>query len=192
MLRVWTLISYRSYDSSIPCFYKTPEYLQKTGYKNPIDPEDGIFQYTKGYKGGLFEYYTANPREGDSFNHVMGGVMAQQASWLDIIPAESFMNGADAGLPLVVDVGGNIGHDVEKFRRVYPDRAAQLYLQDRAAVVKLSKCPDPVTKMTHDFFEPQPIKGWCGSTILPKFEILISHSRFSRLLHAWHHTRLVR
>lgn len=136
-----------------------PEFLQKTGYKNPTDPDDGIFQYTKGYKGGLFEYYTANPREGASFNQVMGGVMAQQASWLDIIPAESFLDGANTSLPLVVDVGGNIGHDIEKFRRVYPDRAAQLYLQDRAAVVELSKCPKPVNKMTHDFFKAQPIKG---------------------------------
>ncbi|KGO46621.1 O-methyltransferase, family 2 [Penicillium expansum] len=140
-------------------FFKTPEYLKKTGYANVTDPEDGVFQYTKDYKGDLFAYYNDNPREGASFNHVMGGVMADQATWLDIIPPESFLNGVDPSQPLVVDVGGNIGHDIEKFRQVYPDTAAQLYLEDRPAVIELSKCPDPVNKIPHDFFQEQPIKG---------------------------------
>lgn len=156
------------YDASIPCFYKMPEFLQKTGYKNPIDPSDGIFQYAKGYKGDLFQYYTANPREGTSFNHVMGGVMAHQASWLDIVPVENFMDGSDPSLPLVVDVGGNIGHDIEKFRQKYPDIATRLYLQDRAAVVELSNCPDAVNKIAHDFFQPQPIKGERGPASLAR------------------------
>ncbi|KAI9648455.1 hypothetical protein NHQ30_003089 [Ciborinia camelliae] len=136
-----------------------PEYLQKTGYKNPTDAADGVFQYAKDYKGNLFQYYTEHAREGTSFNHVMGAVMADQASWLDIIPAETFLDGSDSSQPLVVDMGGNVGYDIEKFRRAYPDKAAQLYLQDRAAVIALSECPEPVNKMAHDFFQPQPIKG---------------------------------
>ena len=63
-----------------------PEYLSKTEYKNPTDPTDGIFQYTKGWKGDLFQYYDAHPRECESFSNVIGGVMAHQASWLDIYP----------------------------------------------------------------------------------------------------------
>ncbi|RMZ75272.1 hypothetical protein DV737_g5365, partial [Chaetothyriales sp. CBS 132003] len=82
-----------------------PEYLAQTGYKNPVDPADGIFQYTK------------------------------------------------------VDVGGNVGHDMERFRQAHPETAARLYLQDRPGVVNLSKCPDPVNKIGYDFFTPQPIKG---------------------------------
>ncbi|GLA73908.1 hypothetical protein AtubIFM55763_004843 [Aspergillus tubingensis] len=107
----------------------------------------------------MFDYFTSHPREGASFNHVMGGVMAHQAGWLEIIPAEHFMNGSDPNGPLVVDVGGNIGHDIEKFRQVYPETAQRLYLQDLPAVVKLAKCPDPVNKMAHDFFLPQPVLG---------------------------------
>lgn len=147
------------YDSSLPCFYKMPEYLQKTGYQEPVDPRDGIHQYTKGYKGDLFQYYTDNPREGASFNHVMGGVMAHQASWLDVVALGPLLDGAEAGQPLLVDIGGNVGHDLEKFRSVYPGKDAQLYLQDTEAVIKLAKCPDTVNKMAHDFFQPQPIKG---------------------------------
>ncbi|PWY75785.1 S-adenosyl-L-methionine-dependent methyltransferase [Aspergillus eucalypticola CBS 122712] len=147
------------FDVGIPVLHKTPEFLQKTGYKNPTDPKDVAFQYAKGYQGDMFDYFTSHPREGASFNHVMGGVMAHQASWLEIIPAEHFTNGSDPNGPLVVDVGGNIGHDIEKFRQVHPETAHRLYLQDLTAVVKLAKCPDPVNKMAHNFFQPQPVLG---------------------------------
>ena len=146
------------YDAIIPCYYKMPEYLAKTGYKNPTNPSDGVFQYTKNWNGDLFQYYDAHPTEGNSFNNVMGGVMAHQASWLDIFPHETLLD-SDSSVPLLVDVGGNIGHDLDRFRQAHPETSARLYLQDRADVVKISKCPDPVNKMAYDFFTPQPIKG---------------------------------
>ncbi|KAL8923979.1 MAG: hypothetical protein Q9208_004263 [Pyrenodesmia sp. 3 TL-2023] len=146
------------YDATIPCFFKLPDYLARTGYQSPSNPSDGVFQYTKGYDGDAFEYFKANPREGESFNHVMGGVMANQASWLDIYPHTSLLDSRH-DLPLLVDVGGNVGHDLDKFRQRYPDTAARLYLQDRPEVVRRSKCPDPVNKMGYDFFTPQPIRG---------------------------------
>lgn len=146
------------YDATLPCFYKMPEYLSKTEYRNPIDPTDGIFQYTKGWEGDLFQYYDAHPREGKSFSHVMGGVMAHQAGWLDIYPHKRILE-SDPRLPLLVDVGGNIGHDIEKFRQAHPKTAARLYLQDRPDVIQQSKCPTPVNKLAYDFFTPQPVKG---------------------------------
>lgn len=110
--------------------------------------------------------------------------MANQASWLDIVPPERFLNDADPSQPLVVDVGGNIGHDIEKFRQVYPETAARLYLEDRPAVIELSKCPDPVNKVPHDFFKEQPIKGEHN----PQFDTnrnTNSGRRFAHLLYAW-------
>lgn len=147
------------YDATLQTFFKLPEYLAQTKYKVPLDPADGVFQYTKGWKGDMFHYYAAHPREGESFNHVMGGVMARQAGWLDIYPHSTIVETGGQEGPLVVDVGGNIGHDIERFRQAHPDTAARLYLQDRPEVVKLSKSPDPVNKMAYDFFTPQPIKG---------------------------------
>lgn len=146
----------------IPCYYKMPEYLEKHAYKNPTDPRDGIFQYAKGWKGDLFEYYDVHPREGASFNNVMGAVMANQASWLDIYPHETLLESGspdDDAHPLLVDVGGNVGHDLERFRQAHPELAHRLVLQDRLEVVKVAKCPDPVRKMGYDFFTPQPIQG---------------------------------
>jgi hypothetical protein len=139
-----------------------PEFLQNNDYKPPqtqSTESSSTLKATKSYKGDLFHYYAEHPREGNSFNQLMGGIMAGQASLLDVIPADSFLNGSDPNLPLLVDIGGNIGHDIENFRQVYPDTAARLYLQDLPGVIANSKCPEPVNKMAHDFFTPQPIKG---------------------------------
>ena len=84
--------------------------------------------------------------------------MAHQAGWLDIFPHNTLLN-SDADLPLLVDVGGNVGHNMERFRQAHQEIAARLYLQDRLEVVKLSKRPDPINKIGYHFFTPQPIKG---------------------------------
>lgn len=136
-----------------------PEYLGETGYSNPTNPDNGIFQHTKGSKGNLFDYFNEHPQEGKSFNHVMGGVMAHQASWLTIYPHETLVESASEGTPILVDVGGNVGHDLERFRLMHPDVAERLVLQDRPDVIAVSECPDPVQKMSHNFFTLQPVKG---------------------------------
>ncbi|KAA8644045.1 hypothetical protein EYZ11_004480 [Aspergillus tanneri] len=149
------------YDATIPCFHKAPEYLASTGYQNPTDPKNGIFQYTKGFMGNLFEYYDAHPEEGRSFNNVMGGVMANQAGMLDIYPYGNLIDPTrdDATTPVLVDVGGNVGHDINKLLSLYPQLAPRLVLQDRNDVVRRARCPSNVTVMAHDFFTPQPVKG---------------------------------
>ncbi|KAI0977487.1 S-adenosyl-L-methionine-dependent methyltransferase [Xylaria arbuscula] len=149
------------HDATLPCFFKMPEYLGQTGYKNPIDPKDGVFQFAKGWKDDLFSYYKSHPREGESFNHVMGGVMAQQAGWLDIFPHETLIE-PDAGkpeTPVLVDVGGSIGHDIEKFREAHPETACRLYLEERPEVLERATCGELINKLAYNFFTPQPIKG---------------------------------
>lgn len=149
------------YDATIPCFFKLPRYLAQTGYKNPVDPNDGVFQYAKDCRGkDMFHYYQEDNRvEGESFNQVMGGVMANQSGWLEIFPHNTLISNAKPDGPLVVDVGGNIGHDLDRFYQAHPETASRLYLQDLDEVVSLSKCPASVNKMGYDFFTPQPIKG---------------------------------
>ncbi|THC99484.1 hypothetical protein EYZ11_001033 [Aspergillus tanneri] len=79
-----------------------PEYLAQTTYKVPLDPANGVFQYTKDWKGNMFLYYEAHSREGESFKYVMGGVMANQAGWLDIFPHELVLMAVSSGRPEVV------------------------------------------------------------------------------------------
>lgn len=93
--------------------------------------------------------------------------MAHQASWLDIYPHETLLEREPSGKEIVlVDVGGNVGRDIERFRVAHPEVAARLVLQDRPNVVRDSICPDTVKKMAYDFFEPQPICGMVESNVL--------------------------
>ncbi|KAK8124333.1 S-adenosyl-L-methionine-dependent methyltransferase [Apiospora kogelbergensis] len=149
------------YDATMPCFYKMPEYLMQAGYKNPADPNNGIFQYTKDFKGSLFDYYDKNLKEGATFNNMMGGVMAKQAGMLDIYPYERLADSLpnDSDTPLLVDVGGNVGHDINKLLAHQPEACRRLVLQDRPDVVQLAKCPPSVRVLAHDFFTPQPVRG---------------------------------
>lgn len=108
--------------------------------------------------------------------------MAHQTSWLDIYPSQTLLedtansvvaqkvvnkNGrveedavnGEEEKAVLVDVGGNVGHDMQRFYNAHPEAARRCYLQDRPEVVKLSQVPDPVRKMGYDFFTPQPVQG---------------------------------
>ena len=107
----------------------------------------------------MFHFYQESRVEGESFNQVMGGVMANQSGWLEIFPHGTLLSTAKPDGPLLVDVGGNIGHDLDRFYQVHPETGSRLYLEDLDEVVSLSKCSALVNKIAHDFFTPQPIKG---------------------------------
>lgn len=86
---------------------------------------------------------------------------------MDIFPHETLLDSdVDSNTPLVVDVGGNIGHGIEIYRKKNPDAASRLYLEGRPEVIKHSKCPELIKKISYDFFTPQPIKG--KSSLCPR------------------------
>lgn len=159
--RLLTLRSSLRYDATLPCALHAPKFLADTKYVNPRDPQDGIFQFAKGTRRGLFDYYDSEPRESETFDHIMGGVMMNQASWLNIFPHERLVQNLDESSAVLVDVGGNVGRDLDRFRSAHPELAARLVLQDRPDVVKSTVCPAPVQVMGADFFQPQSVQGRC-------------------------------
>jgi hypothetical protein len=74
-------------------------------------------------------------------------------------------NGTDsstASKPIIVDIGGNQGVDLQYFVKLYPQIDARLVLQDLPET--LQGIPpgflDPkIEQMAYNFFEEQPIKG---------------------------------
>lgn len=62
----------------------------------------------------MLHFYQENRVEGESFNQVMGGVMANQSGWLKIFPHDTLLSTAKPDGPLLVDIGGNIGHDLDR------------------------------------------------------------------------------
>ena len=62
---------------------------------------------------------------------------------------------------VLVDVGGNQGHDLVQLRDEYPELTEKLVLQDLPAVI--AKCEvenlNGIDLTPHDFFTPQPVKA---------------------------------
>ncbi|KAL8747491.1 MAG: hypothetical protein Q9190_000658 [Brigantiaea leucoxantha] len=84
-------------------------------------------------------------------------------SWFEPYPVEENLlskldNSSDA--VLLIDIGGNRGHDLTSFKTQYPKHSGRLILQDQLSVIKnLCGQLEGIEYMPHDFFEPQPVKG---------------------------------
>lgn len=59
---------------------------------------------------------------------------------------------------LVVDVGGNVGHDLVALKEAHPDLQGKLVLEDLAGPISAANLPAGFEKVAYDFFTPQPIK----------------------------------
>ena len=60
----------------------------------------------------------------------------------------------------IVDVGGNVGYDLQELKRKYPDLPGRFVLQDRPDVIKkVVDTGDGIESTSYDFFTEQPIKG---------------------------------
>jgi len=144
---------------------KFPEYAMKNGYKTPQSISDGPLQYAYSTELNMFEHLHANPPYGFQFNHHMGGYRQGRPSWMDagFYPVqERLVDGANTGPEdvLLVDIGGNLGHDLDEFRRKHPDAPGRLILQDLPPVLsQIKELDSKIERMEYDFYTEQPIKG---------------------------------
>jgi hypothetical protein len=80
--------------------------------------------------------------------------------WFDFFPTEMRFGSTSPGAPLLVDIGGGLGHDIAAFQSRFPSLPGRLVLQDLPSVINSIKELDPaIERNAYDFFTPQPIKG---------------------------------
>lgn len=82
--------------------------------------------------------------------------------WLDYFPVTTQVDDLSTAEDAVtlVDIGGNLGHDVKLFRERCPDIPGRVVLMDLPEVVRGNTDPlDGVEKVEYDFFTPQPVIG---------------------------------
>jgi len=61
---------------------------------------------------------------------------------------------------LLVDVAGGRGHDIQAFKKAFPNKKGRLVLEDLPAVIDdISELDEGIERVKYDFFTPQPIKG---------------------------------
>ncbi|ROT36501.1 S-adenosyl-L-methionine-dependent methyltransferase [Sodiomyces alkalinus F11] len=152
--------------SLVPAASSLTGYFLKNGYEPPSDPKAGPLQVYCNTEMNYFEYVQANPPWGKYFNHHMGGYRQGRPSWMDdgFFPVqERLIDGADTSSPesaLLVDIGGSIGHDLDEFRRKYPDAPGRLVLQDLQRVLdQIVELDARIERVAYDFHTEQPVKG---------------------------------
>lgn len=139
-----------------------PDYFAKNGYQNPKDAMDAPFQL--GIDDANGETYFSlmakpgNERLSKAFNDTMEMQKSKaEAKFAPGYPATERLKIDDAERVLLVDVGGNVGHQLTRFQESYPDLPGKLVLIDLPSVVETAtSLPDSITKIGHDFFTPQP------------------------------------
>ncbi|OAX79773.1 hypothetical protein ACJ72_05905 [Emergomyces africanus] len=137
-----------------------PAYFEKKGYRNPSDAYAGPFQYAHDTDLHCFDWLATQPRLQASFNVIMGisRTLGDEA-WFEYFPASSKLTGKSESEPLVVDIGGGVGHHLIALKKHCPSLTGKLIVQDIPAVVDNAKdLPAGIEVMKHDFFTPQPVK----------------------------------
>lgn len=105
------------------------------------------------------------PGLGAQFNNLMSTYHQGRPSWMDpgFYPVQDkLIEGAKTGEDdvLIVDVGGNKGHDLEEFKSKWPNAPGRLVLQDQPHVlVDIQSLGPAIEPMVHDFFTEQTLKG---------------------------------
>ncbi|RAH80106.1 S-adenosyl-L-methionine-dependent methyltransferase [Aspergillus japonicus CBS 114.51] len=145
-----------------------PEFLRKTGYRDPANGLDCPFQLGYNTQAAFFDFVGQDPVLSAQFNNLMSIYHQGRASWMDpgFYPVEERLL-ADtttdiADKILLVDVGGGKGHDLAEFRAKWPNTPGRLILQDQPAVlaeVVGSQLHESIECMPHDFFTEQPCRG---------------------------------
>jgi hypothetical protein len=144
-----------------PMFRTLPYYLAKTGYKNPSDASNGNLQYWLGEGTNPFQYIATNALLTNDFNNAMECHSKYNLTpWPEVYPTDTIVAAAKEGRPLVVDIGGGKGHDLEKFLLRHPEtQAGALVLQDLPDILKDVQPSKAISVVPYDFFTPQPAKG---------------------------------
>ena len=149
------------YDVAGPSFALLPQYLKNNGYLNPTNLCDGPFQYAHKTHLPFFAWLDEHPPYLNIFNNYMSAYRAGHPIWCDpgFYPIESLTDGFNATISpvLLVDVGGNLGHDLKELRQKHPTLPGELILQDRSEVISNLPGTTEFNAIVHDFFTPQPI-----------------------------------
>ncbi len=154
-----------SYELYTPIHVQTAEQFRSRGYKCPTDTLDCPFQWTYDTDLSYFGYLHQNPEKLKHFETFLSANGGTRKYWIEWFPVESEIlsaihGSAENDAPLVVDVGGNKGHDLERFLARFPQAKGRLVLQDlQSTIDNIQDLSQGIQAMPHDFFTPQPVKG---------------------------------
>lgn len=148
------------YDLTVPTLSKLHEYLRVHDYINPKDYTRSPMEWAVGKS--QFEWLACNKHQQTLFNSYMSSRREGKPLWFDVYPVERLLGHA---IPyedtvFLVDVGGNQGHDLSRFRQKYSHLPGKVVLQDLPSVVEgVSGQESGIEVMGYNFLDPQPVQG---------------------------------
>ena len=153
----WNLII-ASYNTTLPGYANLPAFLQSAQHKNPTDAARTNWHHMRGLS--RFDELKRHPADMAVFQAVMTANAASKTSWTDLFPTKELVRARRFDVPLLVDIGGGAGFDIERLRKhlIHTEPGA-LVLQDLRPVMERAVVHESVKTMVHDFFDEQPIKG---------------------------------
>ncbi|PHH76530.1 hypothetical protein CDD82_3954 [Ophiocordyceps australis] len=140
------------------------EFSRKRGWANPTDAKDTALMYAYGTKLDIFEWQQSLGYGTHFIDHISGYDLGR-LPWMapGFYPVkERLITGADADpeAPFLVDIAGNVGHDLARFYKCYPSVPGKLILEDLPSVINTIQDLDPaIIRIGYDFHTKQPIQG---------------------------------
>lgn len=148
-----------SYDLFFPIAAVLPQYMGETGFHQfPTRPEDkNPFFYAHGVQ--FWEFFAKYPEHRKDFDEYMVARRKGLAKWHETFPMANVLGtnaSTDAEAVLLVDVGGNKGHEIASFHEAHPDIPGRLILQDLPPMIERVRKDPPkgIELMPYDFFTP--------------------------------------
>ncbi|PYI34212.1 S-adenosyl-L-methionine-dependent methyltransferase [Aspergillus indologenus CBS 114.80] len=150
------------YDLTLPTLSTLPTYFATHAYTTPKEYAHAPMKWAVG--ASQFEWLAQHKPRQQRFNAYMASRRAGKPEWFDIYPVPRLTDPAlpalhdDPEAVLIVDVGGNQGHDLLAFQARFPDLPGRRVLQDLPKVVNW-EVGHGVEAMGCSFLEEQVVKA---------------------------------
>lgn len=157
------------FEAVWPSFLNLPAFLEKTSYRNPIDPQNTNWEDMHPGSQGYIEFVKSTTQRTESFHEMMVAYHASNDNWMDHYPLATVLKDLKPERAVLVDAGGGRGFDIERFRARYNTLPkGSLILQDLPHVIETIKVHDDIEPMAQDLFESQPVHGKLSYTELDR------------------------
>jgi len=140
-------------------FQTLPSFLIDRGYQNITDNKHTVHQEAWNASVDAFVWLSQHPKNFSDFNQYMATQRRTAPTWLSEYPFETEIQGWDHRKPLLVDVGGGIGHQCVDLIVRYPKLPGRIVLQDLAHCIDEALQSPALDVMVHNMYDRQPIKG---------------------------------
>ncbi|KAH8879778.1 putative O-methyltransferase [Thozetella sp. PMI_491] len=135
-------------------------FLKDTSYQESTDLKTSCYSLANPEKADFWQRMAHNPDYRESFSGSMASWSMNKTPWPEFFDTSKLLHEAGTSSIILVDVGGNVGNDLESFLAKHPDLpSGSLILQDLPEALRFANVNSKVHVMSHDFFTPQPVKG---------------------------------